>query len=105
MLTVREENSVRDAVKQAMAENPFADDMMAAAVWRISKEPTCGRPMPTKTSTIPQRRLLRFRSTTTGELPEMLVRYYILENVAVVDWVRFLPFNPDQAVNPDAFTV
>jgi len=103
MLTIREEDSVRDAVEQAMTWNRFADDMMEAAKWRIAREPKCGRPLEPRTDQL--RRLLLMQSNVTIESPRLLVRYYVIEHMAVIDWIRFLPFQPDQAVSPDAFTV
>ena len=105
MLTIREEDSVREAVEQAMAWNRFADDMMAAAIWRIAREPTCGTPLSVPSTEPPRRRLLHIPPNATVQSPGMLVRYYVLEHTAVVDWIRFLPFNAAQAVNPDAFTL
>lgn len=103
MLTVIEEDSVREAVDQAMAWNPFANDMMEAAIWRIAKEPTCGTLL--EPSTTPPRLLLHIPPNATAKTPALLVRYYVIGPEVVVDWVKFLPFDPGQAVSPKAFTV
>ena len=103
MLTVGEEHSVSEAAEQAMVWNPFAQDMMFAAVWRIAREPTCGTPL--KLSTNPPRRLLHMMSNTVAKSPALLVRYYVLEHKAIVDWVKFLPYDADQAVSPEAFSL
>ena len=103
MLTVREEDAVSDAVEQAMTWNAFARDMMEAAIWRISREPTCGTPLPPLGTEL--RRLLHMPPNAIVKSPAMLVRYYVVEHTAVIDWIKFIPFNPSQAVNPDAYTL
>lgn len=103
MLTIREEVAVTEAVEQAMTWTPFADDMMEAAKWRIAREPECGTLLGEHGDGL--RRLMHMPSNATAKSPAMLVRYYVVEHMAVVDWIKFIPFNPNEAVSPDAYTL
>ena len=88
-ITVREEHHVKDDVDSAVAKWPFAEDAFEAAKWRIARDPECGTPV----------------SQTDAHPPGILVRYYQLPTVVVIDWVRFYPFDDGAAVLPGAYQV
>lgn len=98
---VREEASVSEAVDQAVAEHPLAEDMFESAKWRIAREPDCGTPV----TDVPQSRfVVHILPNRDAETPGLLVRYYRESvDLVVVDWVRFYPYDDRLAVRPGAY--
>ena len=95
---------VSDDVDSAVSKYPFAEDVFEAAKWRIARDSECGTPV-THTDAHPPRRVVHIRPLRQAVSPGLLVRYYRLSDVAVIDWVRFYPFDDKAAVLPDAFGV
>lgn len=103
-ITIREELHVSDAVDSAVSKYPFAEDAFDSAKWRIARDPECGTPV-SQTDTHPLRRVVHIRPLLNAASPGILVRYYRLSDVMVIDWVHFYPFDAATAVLPDAFDV
>ena len=103
-ITVREELNVTEAVDSAVAKYPFAEDVFEAAKWRIARDPECGKPV-SETDSQPPRRVVHIRPVHQAASPGLLVRYYRLPDVMVIDWVHFYPFDSGAAVSPDAYRV
>ena len=53
----------------------------------------------------PPRRVVHIRPLRKAASPGILVRYYRLSDIVVIDWVRFYPYDARTAVLPDAFGV
>ena len=103
-ITVREEHHVKDDVDSAVAKWPFAEDAFEAAKWRIARDPECGTPV-SQTDAQPPRRVVHIPPVRQAASPGILVRYYQLPTVVVIDWVRFYPFDDGAAVLPGAYQV
>lgn len=104
-LSIREEHHVTEEVDAAVAKYPFAEDAFWSATWRIAREPECGKPV-TGTNAYPSRRVVHIQPLQeTSSSPGILIRYYRLPNLIVIDWVHFYPFNSETAVRPDAYSL
>ena len=103
-VTVREEHHVTEDVNSAVAEYPFAEDVFDAAKWRIARDPECGA-LVSGTDAHPPRRVVHILPVHQTSSPGLLVRYYRLPTMAVIDWVHFYPFDDGTAVLPDAYRV
>ena len=103
-LTVREEHHVTEDVATANAQYPFAEDAFEAAKWHIAKDPECGVPV-SGVDAYPQRWVVHFPPVRLANSPGLLVRYYRLKTMVVIDWVHFYPFDDGVAVHPDAYNV
>lgn len=101
--SIREEHHVTADVDSAVSVYPFAEDIFEAAKWRITRDPECGTPV-SHTETHPIRRVVHIRPLRKAGSPGLLVRYYLLTDIVVVDWVHFYPFDGETAVQPDAYT-
>ena len=103
-LTVREEHHVTEDVNFAVAQYPFAEDAFEAAKWRIARDPECGI-LVSGIDAHPPRRVVHFPPVRQTSSPGLLVRYYPLPTMVVIDWVHFYPFDDGAAVLPDAYRV
>jgi len=99
-LTVIEESEVSEILEESIQIYPHAGDMFQAALWRIAREPDCGALIEDKP---PFRRLIKLVSVKQSKNPVLLIRYHFDDKEAVVDWVKFLPYDDKQAVNPPAY--
>lgn len=99
-LTVREEDSVTEAVSDAVTKYPAAEDIFRSAVWVIARSPRSGTVLG---GSNPERRLLKLLPNSIAKTPGLKVRYYLESHLAVVDWVKFSPYDDSQAVAPAAY--
>lgn len=104
MLTVREEHHVESDVDSAVAKWTFAEDVFEAAKWRIARDPDCGTPV-SQTNAHPPRRVVYMRPIKQAGSPGLLVRYYQLETIVVIEWVHFFPPDDEPSDIPDAYHV
>ena len=103
-VTVREEHHVTEDVNSAVAEYPFAEDVFDAAKWRIARDPECGT-LVSGTDAHPPRRVVHILPVHQTSSPGLLVRYYRLPTMAVIDWVHFYPFDDGNCCSPQRHTV
>jgi len=101
-LLVREEHHVEDDVDAATTEDPLAEEVFEAAKWRLARDPECGTKMPNVT---PERWLLHLLPVAEAKSPGLLVRYYRVKEIIVVDWVKFYDHDEDAAIKPEAYSI
>lgn len=99
-LTIVEEEEVSLALDEACKKYSHANDMFEAAKWRIARQPECGTIIEDEE---PYRRLLKLPPIKKSENPTLLIRYYVGKHEVTIDWIRFSPYDKQQAVSPPAF--
>lgn len=99
-LSVEETEEVSAAVKHACDAYKHAQAMFDAAVWRIAREPHAGTLIEEEE---PYRRVMKFLPNKQSKNPILIVRYYYDKDSAVIDWVKYYPYDKDQAINPPSF--
>ena len=99
--TVREELLVSREVDRAISMHPLVENIFEAAKWRIAREPNCGTPMEDVGE---DRRVLNLPPNRVAKTPGLLVRYFQeSQDIVVIDWVRFYPYDDSIAVYPSAY--
>jgi hypothetical protein len=99
-LTIFEEFSASEEIDIAIKQYPHAHDMIEAAKWRIARQPDCGIEIGNEE---PFHRILKLPPLKNSQNPTLIVRFYVNEHEAIIDWAKFYPYEESQAISPAAF--